>query len=65
MIITTDHLRQHGIENHTVECTKNFCDNFGIDFKDFVKNGIDHSELVEIAKTRKDVLEFLEFFGLT
>jgi hypothetical protein len=64
MLITPDHLRQHGIEKHSVKCTRDLCDDYGIDFRDFVKNGVDHTALLQAAKDRSDVAEFFRFMGL-
>ena len=64
MLITPDHLRQHGIEKHSVACTRNLCHDYGIDFRDFVANGVEHTRLIQAARDRQDVAEFFEFLGL-
>ena len=64
MRITTDHLRTHGIENHNVRCTRELCETYGIDFRDFVAHGIDHVLLLPAARDRQDVAEFFDFLGL-
>jgi hypothetical protein len=64
MRITTDHLRAHGIEKHSVRCTRDLCETFGIDFRDFVANGMNHVLLLPAARDREDVAEFLDFLGL-
>lgn len=64
MLITTEHLRLHGIERHNVHCTRQFCNLYGIDFKEFVLNGIDHTLLLPAAREREDVAEFFSFMGL-
>jgi hypothetical protein len=64
MRITTDHLRAHGIEKHAVPCVRFFCETYGIDFREFVANGIEHTQLFQAAKEREDVVEFLKFFNL-
>jgi hypothetical protein len=64
MLITVDDLRRHGLEKHSVACTKELLTSCGIDFKDFVKNGADHTVVLPVAKDREDVREFLDFMGL-
>jgi hypothetical protein len=64
MRITTDHLRAHGIQNYAVPCVRVFCETYGIDFRDFVANGVEHTQLLPAAREREDVREFFDFFGL-
>ena len=64
MLITPDHLRRHGIEKHSVRCTRDLCIDYGIDFRDFAANGVDHVLLLPAARDRQDVAEFLDFLGL-
>ena len=64
MLITPDHLRQHGIEKHSVKCTRDLCIDYGIDFRDFVANGVDHVLLLPAARDRQDVADFFDFLGL-
>ena len=64
MRITTDHLRTHGIEKHSVRCTRDLCHDCGIDFRDFVANGVEHTRLIQAARDRQDVAEFFDFLGL-
>mgnify|MGYP001548085062 FL=1 len=64
MLITPDHLRQHGIEKHSVICVRNCLHDYGIDFRDFVANGVDHVLLLPAARDRQDVAEFFDFLGL-
>lgn len=64
MLITPDHLRAHGIEKHSVKCTRDLCIDYGIDFRGFVANGVDHALLLPAARDRQDVAEFFDFLGL-
>jgi hypothetical protein len=64
MLITTKHLREHGIEKHAVPCVRFLCETYGIDFRDAVANGIEHTRLFQAAKEREDVAEFFKFYNL-
>ena len=65
MLITIEHLRQHGSKYHEFACTRNWFTKRGLEWRKFLKDGYDHIELLEVVGPNDPELNaLLKFHGL-